>query len=444
MSYERIDRDRLLEPIRTTTWKYYAGVGVSMIVGLIGVYAWYVMLTEGLQVTGLRGWGTGGGVSWGLFTGFMVWWVGVAHGGIAVSAGARLLKKDAYKPIARIAELLTLFALGKVGLLITWHLGRPDLIFKTVTQWPAAVSHSPLTWDVMIILLYFVMSMTYLILTLRDDIYALREHLPDRIDPLYSAFLLGYDPEESEKVSQMAWWLALGILLLVPLLSGGVVPWIFQLIGSQPGWFSAVTGPVFVTGAITSALGMILVISYLFRWAYGWEDIITDDIFAGLATVDAVFILGYLWFMLQERLTGSYAAPVYESELNREILTGEMAPFFWLTIGLLVVAFAYFTYQTLTGRVSAATTGAVGVLPALAILVEKTRFVVAGLLYPTLLYSPGTYSPTWIEWSLVVSTFALTALGYFIWVKLIPMIEVPEGEEMPDSSDTDEGTEVKA
>lgn len=448
MSMEHVTADRIVQPMKNTTWRFYAGVVVAGGVTLLGLIAWYYMLTEGLVVTGLRDWGTEAGVSWGVFTGFMIGWVGLAHGGIAVSAGARLLKKDRYKPIARLAELLTIFSLAMVGLLITWHLGRPGQLFKMVPQWPTTVEHSPLTWDMTVVLLYLVLSLTYLILTLRDDLYALGERLPDRLEPLYGLILLGYDPDESEKVEHMAWWLALAILMLVPLLSGGVVPWVFQLMGSQPGWFGAVNGPAMVTGAIAAALGVVMFIGYVARRVYGWEDIIDDTIFAGLAKVDAVVVLVYLYFVVQERLTGAFAAPMPEAEITESLLAGELALIFWSAMGLLVVGFAYFAYQTLTDRVSPALSAGAGLLVMIAIFIEKTRFVVAGLLYPTLMYPQGTYTPSWVEATLVLSTFAMTALGYLLVAKIIPLVEIEEavsghGGEQPNDA-ADAGEEVAA
>lgn len=429
MSMEQVTPERIVRPMKNTTWRFYAGVAVTGGVTLAALVAWYVMLTQGLAVTGLRDWGTEAGVSWGTFTGAMIGWVGLAHGGIAVSAGARLLKKDRYKPIARLAELLTVFSLGMVGLLIAWHLGRPDRLFTMVAQWPSAVGHSPLTWDMTVVLLYFVLSLTYLLLTLRDDLYALGERLPDWLSPVYGMLLLGYDPDESEKVEQMAWWLALAILMLVPLLSGGVVPWVFQTMGSQPGWFGAVNGPAMVTGAIAAALGAVLFIAYVARRVYGWEDIIDDSIFAGLAKVDAAVVLVYLYFVVQERITGGFAAPTPEADITQSLLTGELAVIFWSAMGLLVVGFAYFAYQSLSGRVSPALSAGAGLFVMAAIFIEKTRYVIVGLLFPSLLYPEGSYSISLVEGTLVLSTFAMTALGFILVSKIIPLIEYESEDE---------------
>ncbi|MGK2230425.1 MAG: Ni/Fe-hydrogenase subunit HybB-like protein, partial [Methanobacteriota archaeon] len=79
----------LVRPMRKPGKKYMI-VGALATVGfLIFAVAYGFQLENGLAVTNLSDWGSGGGVTWGLYIGSFVWWVGIAHGGILVSAAAR-------------------------------------------------------------------------------------------------------------------------------------------------------------------------------------------------------------------------------------------------------------------------------------------------------------------------------------------------------------------
>jgi Ni/Fe-hydrogenase subunit HybB-like protein len=41
-------------------------------------------------------------------------------------------------------------------------------------------------------------------------------------------------------------------------------------------------------------------------------------------------------------------------------------------------------------------------------------------------YGPGFYAPTWVEYSIIVGLFALGALLYALFVKVFPIMDVPE------------------
>lgn len=430
---------RVLAPLRTTTNRYYILLGMLLLGTLAFLAAWVTQLRAGMWVTGLSDWGTPAGVPWGLYIGSFIWWIGIAHGGIFVSAAVRVFKVERFKPIARIGEILTLVALPMAAANIVFDLGRPDRVFNTIEQWPLTVHHSPLAWDITVVVLYLVLSVTYLVLSMRDEIYALRDRLPWYGKPIYTIILLGYDPRESEKVERMTWWLAVAILAIVPLLSGGVVPWLFGLIGFLPGWYGAGTGPAMLTESLTTAVALVVVAAAAFRFAYGWDDIIDDEVFKGLNIALVFLTIATLWFLLQDILAGIYLAPVHVGILTETVVG---MPLFWAAVGMVAVAHVYLLGQAL-GWIAFSFRGtvvvAVGI--ALAILVKKVLFVVEGLMYPSVpplanLYETGQYVPTLVELVIVFGSLAVAALLFVLAVKLIPMVEVhdvPEPEEADDA-----------
>src|SRR3990170_2389788 len=171
--------DSILRPLANPGTKYYVLVAIAGAVLVWFLLAWAWQLRYGLIVTGLGDWGTSGGVPWGIYIGSFIWWVGISHGGILISAGVRLFKLRVFYPVARLAELLTIGALSIAGLFIIIDLGRPDRVVTSVIRnYITTVQTSPLVWDVTVITLYFILTATYLLLTLRHDIYLLRRRLP--------------------------------------------------------------------------------------------------------------------------------------------------------------------------------------------------------------------------------------------------------------------------
>jgi len=192
--------DHILKPMGKPSTRYYLLLVTAGAVALWFFLAWGWQLRYGLVVTGLADWGTSGGVPWGIYIGLFIWWVGISHGGILISAGVRLFKLRVFYPVARLAELLTIGALSIAGLFIIIDLGRPDRVVTSVIRAYATTVHtSPLIWDVTVITLYFVLTATYLLLTIRHDIYHLGRRLPSYFAPLYRLLTHGYKPEEDKK-----------------------------------------------------------------------------------------------------------------------------------------------------------------------------------------------------------------------------------------------------
>lgn len=410
-----------------------AGYITALVVAIVGLVwfaqAWIFQLRHGLVVTGLSDWGTGGGVPWGFYVGSFIWWVGIAHGGIVVSAAVRLFGLTALKPVTRLAELLTLAALANAGLYIILHVGRPDRIVTSILpNLDQTLRGSPLAWDVIVVTLYFVLTGTYLAITIRHDLHEVRGRLPAAFSPMYRALLVGYRSGEDEKAERMAWWLALGLIVLAPLfLHGGVIPWLFAVLPSQPGWFGPIQGPQFLAAALSSALAAVTILAYLFRRLYAWNELLDDRVFDSLSRWTGLFALLYLWLQLQQVLTGSaMATDAVSGAVGAKLAT----PAFWLAMGLLAVAVAHAGVQALSPRIfSAGRTALVAFAPVVAILIEKTLFVIEGPSHPAFaLYHqlPSFYTPSWVELSSAVGALSIVVVFFLVAAKAVPLVELGE------------------
>ncbi|PGF14475.1 dehydrogenase [Natrinema sp. CBA1119] len=425
----------ILRPIGATSKTYFALVAIAGLAFVLFLIGWAYQLQEGLIVTGLGDWGSGGGVTWGVYIGAFIWWVGIAHGGIILSAAVRLLEMDRYMPVARLAELLTIAGLSAAGFYIIVHLGRPDrMVTSVVGHYHITVHSSPLVWDVTVITAYFVLTATYLSLTLRYDVTRLRDQLPDRLDPIYRLMTIGYTEKEDEIVERMVWWLALAIIIMAPLLlHGGVIPWLFAVLPSYPTWFGGVQGPQFLTIALTSAISGVILLSLAFRRAYDWDHIITDDIFRGLLLWLGFFCLLFLWLQLQQNVTGLFTAPV---DLTIAATARATNPIYLTSMSLVFLTLSYIFAQAIRPALFTKRRAAVsGIAVLIATLLEKVLFVVEGFLEPTFnIYAavPGVYIPSLIEIASITGTIGMVGLFFLLVAKVFPVVELHAIEHLRD------------
>jgi Ni/Fe-hydrogenase subunit HybB-like protein len=243
--------------------------------------------------------------------------------------------------------------------------------------------------------------------------------------------LLGYKKGEEAKVERMAWWLSLTICFLIVMLSGGVVAWIFGLLPSRPGWYSALLGPYFLTAAIASAIAAVMVVSAIIRKAMNWEKQISPKVFTSLGTFLGIIVLAYMYLVFAEQLTSNYAGPLSDFMVSEMMLTGQFAPIFWpmIIFGFMTPAL-YLVSQAVFPKIRSVT---VSLMAASIILcafwVKRFLIVVPSLLRPLLPFPTGTYAPSWVEWSVVAGTFAAAALLFMVFLKIFPIMEVVEEEK---------------
>ena len=83
-----------------------------IIINILGIFvlaaaiAIAIMVNKGIGVSGLNR-----PVMWGFFITNFVFWVGISHAGVMLSAILRLSKAEWRRPATRAAEVLTLFSL---------------------------------------------------------------------------------------------------------------------------------------------------------------------------------------------------------------------------------------------------------------------------------------------------------------------------------------------
>lgn len=413
---------------------YLLLVGSLLVVVAWGVFAYTVQLRDGLIVTGLRD-----RIMWGFYISNFVFVIGISYGGVLMSAVLRLTGAEWRRPITRLAEGTAVAALCVGTLFPIIDLGRPDRFHFVLVhgRW-----QSPIVWDVIAISTYLVATFLYLFLLMIPDMALLRDRPGQGMSRwrriLYRQLSFGWVGGERQRrtLSQAGTMMAIAIIPIAVTVHT-VLAWLFSM-NLRENWNSTIFGPFFVAGAVFSGIATIIVIMAVVRKIYHLEDYITQKHFVYLGYLLGIFTLVMIYMNVAEFLTVGYSmvgeAPFHLDQLFK----GQFAPLFWfvflggfVTPGLLVVM--PWT-RNIRGIVAAA------LIVIVAMGVERYYLVVSALRVPQMPYEPSVYTPSWVEFSVVVGAFALVGLLLALFVKVFPVISMWEMGETREAGNAAGGT----
>ncbi|MEF8828531.1 MAG: NrfD/PsrC family molybdoenzyme membrane anchor subunit [Haloarcula sp.] len=414
-------RARLTEPLEDTSWIYYAMVGGAVLLVLGMVYSFVTVLTEGHAVTGLDNWGTDAGVPWGLDIGAFTWWALMGVGAIALSAIIRVFGMDEYEPYARLGELVTPLAFLASFLHIVFDLGQPFRVFNTLLYLPL---ESPIAWDVILLAGLGLLSVAYLLVSVRRDLHELYHDgvLPSALSPVYEALLIGYEGPADRDGRGVQWWLAAGVLVFIPVVGGGLVPFVWGPFGVNINWFGAIQGPTFLAGSMTVGAATLLFLGGVLRYAYDLEDVFTDETLRVFGVFTGAFAFTYMLGVFYEVQTGTFAADMADPNVSLLVFEGPLALFLWLAVAAVVLPTVYLVVQQALGRFSLLGTVVFAGVMLVGVLHQETWLTVGGLMYPDMMYPVGEYTPSVYEWLNLMGTTALVALGLLVFAKTLPIV----------------------
>ncbi len=385
-----------------------------------GVAAFIYQFANGLAVTGMSN-----VVMWGQYILFFMFFVGLSAGGLIVASAGRLFGVKAFKPIMRLAVLEATVAVILAATFILPDLGRPERILNIPLYFNPT---SPMIWDITIVSVYMVMSAFYVWLYTRADLARRGSWL---------AFGTGTSERamrrEDRAKAVMAW-----IALPAAIMLHSITAWIFGLQISRGFWYSSIMAPMFITSALVSGMGLVILLALalrrLGRLAF------PNDLVAMLGGLLGVFICVEAFLLLAEYLTASYpGAP--EGVAVRRMLGGPYLPLFLAeVVGGLLIPFAILATRRL--RRDPRWVGVAAAIGIVGIFVHRLNLVLNGLSYPNIELPPGLpvgrpqdgtsfaasyfYVPTAIEWMVVLGVLAFGALLFTAAVWYLPMQEPEE------------------
>ena len=160
LSDSQVNTDLLRSVFESSKW-YWLLVGFLALVVLCGFTAAGFMFNRGLGVTGLNR-----PVMWGFFITNFVFWIGISHAGVMLSAILRLVQAEWRRPATRAAEVLTVFSLMTAMTMPLIHAGRPWRVAYWVFpyDWARGIYpnvRSALVWDPSAVFTYLTSSILF-------------------------------------------------------------------------------------------------------------------------------------------------------------------------------------------------------------------------------------------------------------------------------------------
>ena len=413
-------------------WRFTRGWVVFMVIAaavvLFGAFAYSRQLSEGLITTGLRDLGASQGAPWGLYVAFDVYFAGASFAGITIAALIRLFNIERLKPVARMAEVLTIVSLLLAGLAIMADLGQPLRGLFNLFKFGRPQSPFFGTYS-MVIAGYLFSSVIFLYLTGRADAAKMAEK-PSQLRWYYRMWSSGYrdTPDQRKRDRTASFWLAIAILPLL-VIAHSSLGFVFGLQVGRPGWFGALQAPAFVALAGVSGLGHLIVLAAIVRRTVDGGKRITLDAFAWLGRLLMVLAFAYLYFTIVEMLTTVYQADVVEQSLSQALLSGRYAWIFWGSVASLALPALALAYMAVRKTWSLSWVVAAGAVVNFGAIGKRFLVVVPSETHAQLIpYGTGSYSPSWVEYSVILGLMALGALLIGLFIKTFPIMELEEAD----------------
>jgi Ni/Fe-hydrogenase subunit HybB-like protein len=394
------------------------------------------MFNQGLGVTGLRQ-----PVFWGFFITNFVFWVGISHAGVMISAILRLSQAEWRRPMVRAAETMTVFALMCSLLMPLIHAGRPWRIFYWVFPydwargiWPDA--RSPLVWDPVAIITYLTSSMLFVYTALIPDLAIIRDRSTGSKRTIYGILALGWHGNPRQwKLQGLAGILLSALILPVFVSVHSIVSWDFG-VSLVPSWHVTVFAPYFVIGAVHSGVSAVVTLMIVMRKLYKLENFIWEEHIDALARLLIVVATAWMFFFWLDLIFALWLKE--EQELTVWMLRMFEPPWSWLFAMFFITSYVIPVPLWMFRRVRRNFTLMLwtSLMVNVGMFTERLIIIVPALMRKgPQTFTYATYRPSPIEIMVVAGTIALVSFLLLMFSKffpLIPLWEIKEGQILID------------
>jgi len=423
----------VLDTMQRTTPRFWITVSILGIISLLLFVTWGIQIVSGLGITGLNR-----SVMWGPYIVNLIYFIGIGHAGTFISAALRLMHMGFRRPIARAAEVVTLFALACAALFPIVHVGRVWKLFYMVpipTQrglWPNY--RSALFWDMMAITTYLIGSTLFMYLALIPDLAMARDHTTGWRRRLYGALALGWRGTEGEwhKLETASNLISFVIIPVMFSVHTGV-SWNLAM-SIQPGWHSTIFGPFFIAGALFSGVAAVILVLIILRKTMRFGYFLREEHFNAMGIFLLIMTFTWIYFYFTEWITNWYGNLPME-KIIQDMLTGQLGPFFYLMLFCNVIV-PVSTLWSRRIRTSLPAMFVICVLVQIGMYIERVLIVPGYLSRTELPFNWVNYTPHAPEILVTIGTFGFLALLYALFTRIVPIIpvwEVYEGQAQQSS-----------
>ena len=433
---KEINHSLLKDVLGMPRW-WLGAFGFLALVWLTGVGAYGWELNQGPGVLGVNR-----PVYWGFLITNFVFWIGISHAGIMVSAILRLTQAEWRRPVTRAAEVLTLFSLLAALSNIMFHVGRPWRLYWVAPYdfdrgiWPNI--RSPFVWDPSAVGTYLIGSSLFVFIALIPDLAAVRDRSSGWTRKFYAALSLGFRGTPRQwKLQAVAGILLSALVLPVFVSVHSIVSWDFAVAIGVEGWHSTIFAPYFIIGAIHSGVSAVAMVMALMVWLWKWDKYITNDHFDAIGRLLIIVATTWFFFFALEWIFALYTLESSDIALREWQI-------FQMPMGMLFLLFlitAYFipvpAWLFKAVRRSPTWMFWTTILVNVGMWLERFLIIIPGLQRrQPFEFSWGSYAPSIVEILLVASTFAFVGMGILLFAKifpLVPVFDVKEGTRLADT-----------
>ena len=433
----QINADLLRNVLKAPLW-YWLLMGFLASITLAGATAIGIMVNKGLGITGLNR-----PVMWGFMITDFVFWIGISHAGVMLSAILRLSKAEWRRPATRASEVLTVFSLMIAALHPVIHSGRAwrTLYWAFPYDFSRGIFpdvRSPLIWDPAAIFTYLTGSTLFVIVALVPDLAVIRDRTRGLRHHIYSLLAMGWRGTPRQwKLQTIAGFLLSALLLPVFVSVHSIVSWDFAVQIGVEGWHATIFAPYFVIGAVFSGVSAVVTMVILMRWMFKWDAYIRPEHVDALGRLLIAIGTAWLFFFFLE-----FSMALYSLE-DQEIALREMQVFEWpynmLFLIFIIAGYIFPVTMWLFRKVRRSRV--LMLITSLSVNVgmwlERFLIIIPSLARKSpLSFDWATYHPSIFEITIVLSAFATVFLLLLMFAKvfpLIPLFDVKEGQTLADN-----------
>ena len=411
-----------------------------VVIIIAGIVAYIDQLIKGQEVTNMRDYAL-----WGIYISNFVFFVATSFVGTVTVAILRLTNNSWRTPLVRIAEIISVAAIIMAGITIMIDMARPDRLLNLFIH---DRLQSPITWDVVIIPTYIVISLLLLYFPLLPDFAILKKHFKKtkpKLSKWYGKLSLNWKGSVAQKTIQTKSIKIIAIMIIpVGILLQTIDAWLFSTT-YRTGWDSTNFAPYFISGAFVAGIGALVTVIYVVRRVKKLEHYITDYHFDKLGKLLVLALLLYFYFNINEYLIPSFTAKKDESVHLNTLFTGSYATLFWfVTIVGLIIPIIVLLFKK--GR-KPYPMFFIGLIVVIGSWWKRFVIVTPTLLHPFLPIqgvpeSWRHYFPSLHEWLITIATLAMALLIITILVRYLPVIPIQRTYEEQELLKTDKTIET--
>ncbi len=281
-------------------------IGVFGVLGIAAIAAWIYQMVSGADISG-----SGNYAPWGVYIIAFMFCDGIACGSLFLAALPYLLGWKGYDGVSRVAASIGVAFMVITGAFVVIDLGQPLRAFNMLMFGQFG---SPLMWDMLSLSALIIVGVAFLVAQRKGN----------------------------ERATKILGAVGIAMALIVTL----VMASIFGVMGSHETWGTALLAPWFIASSVASGCAAVLLFSLALGKAGCIE--VPDGFESRVGLIMGIAVLADVIMLIVEVGLGVFSGSGASYEVSMAMLSGPLAPAFWIeTIACIVV-----TVMALSGVLS--------------------------------------------------------------------------------------------